>query len=380
MSKKKVIIIVSAVLILVITIRTIYLNIAYKSKEPKEQTKITQETANTEIVTQNEEIEKTEEIKEWKWQKDSPENHNINPIILQNLHNTYDTTQIFSSVIVKDGYIIDEYYKEGYNETSKFILNSASKSITSSLIGIAIDKGYIENENVPISKYFPEIQSSNSEYAKQITIWHLLTHTSGINISDTENWDEWRNSENWVQYIFDAPVTSKPGTVFNYSTTNTHLLCAILQKATGMTAYEFGKKYLFDPIGMESVQCEKDAQGISDGGNGFIMNIYDMLKFGQLYLKDGVWEEEQIISNQWVNASTTLQFKRLSGSANYGYQWWVRTFGTQNYAAYFAQGHAGQYIFVIPNLELVIAFTSNHTGSSSMYWQFVNQIVSAYQE
>ena len=128
---------------------------------------------------------------------------------------------------------------------------------------------------------------------------------------------------------------------------------------------------------MESVTCDTDPQGISDGGNGFHMSIYDMIRFGILYLNGGVWQGQQIVPAQWVEDSTSLQFERSTGSADYGYQWWVRTFGDEAYPAYFAQGHAGQYIFVVPALELVIAYTSNHTGSSSMYWQFVNDIVAA---
>ena len=157
------------------------------------------------------------------------------------------------------------------------------------------------------------------------------------------------------------------------------MLAAILQQATGKTAYEYGKEVLFDPLDMDSVQCSSDAQGISDGGNGFSMNIYDMAKFGQLYLNGGAWEGEQIVPAQWVTDSTSLQFDRSTGSADYGYQWWVRTFGEQQYPAYFAQGHGGQFIFVVPQLELVAVFTSNHTGSSSMYWQFVEDIVAACQ-
>ena len=83
------------------------------------------------------------------------------------------------------------------------------------------------------------------------------------------------------------------------------------------------------------------------------MNVYDMAKLGELYLNNGNWNGEQIISEQWINDSTTLQFDRSSGSADYGYQWWVRTFGENAYPAYFAQGHYGQYIFVVQDLNLV---------------------------
>ncbi|MCD7797765.1 MAG: hypothetical protein LUG95_09390 [Clostridiales bacterium] len=87
-----------------------------------------------------------------------------------------------------------------------------------------------------------------------------------------------------------------------------------------MTAYEFGKQYLFDPLSMDSVSCGSDAQGISDGGNGFSMSVYDMLKLGQFYLDGGMWLGEQIVSSSWVDASTSIQFERSTGTADYGYQ------------------------------------------------------------
>ncbi len=312
---------------------------------------------------------------EWEWQHDTPENHGVDTAMLESLHAGLDTFPILTSVIVRDGYIVDEYYKEGYDADSVFVLNSCSKSITSALVGIAIDEGYIAGTDVLISEYFPQILESGDENWQKITIWHLLTHTSGVDWSDTQYWDAWRGSENWVDFALSRPVTSEPGTVFNYSTQGSHLLSAIIQEATGMTAYEFAREHLFGPVGMDSAQCSADPQGISDGGNGFAMNVYDMAKFGYLYLHDGMWEGEQIVPAEWVEESTSLQFKRSTGSADYGYQWWVRTFGDQGYDAYFGQGHAGQYIFVVPELELVVAMTSDYTGSTGIYWDFMNSIV-----
>ena len=180
--------------------------------------------------------------------------------------------------------------------------------------------------------------------------------------------------------MLNRQASSRPGTVFNYFTGNTHLLSAIIQQATGKTTYEFGKEYLFEPLDIDSVECTTDPQGISDGGNGFAMNVYDMAKIGQLYLNNGVWNGEQIIPAEWIQESTTLQFDRSSGSADYGYQWWVRTFGNNNYPAYFEQGHYGQYIFVVPDLELVVVFTSHYEGSRSIYWQLMNNIVNACEK
>jgi len=320
-------------------------------------------------------------IGDFEWKYDTPENNNVDIAILEQFNNSISSTLITSTVVIKNGKIINEYYKEGYNQDSVYNINSCSKSITSTLVGIAIDKGYIENVDIPISNYFPEILDKNSEQWKQITIKDLLTNTSGIQAVD-DNWREWRASENWIDYILNNQVTSNPGTTFSYSTGNTHLLSAIIQKATGMKLDEFGKKYLFEPIGIKSVECREDEQGISDGGNGYSLNAHDMAKFAMLYLNNGVWEGEQIVSSNWINEATTLKFNRRSGTANYGYQWWVRTFGEQKYESYFAQGHGNQFIFVVPKINLIVTFTSNYNDNSksSMYWQYVNNIVNACEE
>lgn len=373
---KKVIIVVLIIIILIAILFFAFRNNTDVSSTNEIENMVTNtlsNEANTLVVNMSE--EQVEQA--WEWQHDTLENHNINASAINSVHNTIDSYPINAEVIVKDGVIVDEYYKDGYDQNSVFTLQSTSKSVTSALIGIAIDKGYIPSVNEPISTYFPQILDSSSEYKSQITIWNLLTHTTGLNASDTANWDEWLASDNWVDYVLERPATSRPGTVFSYFTGNTHLLSAILQQATGKTAYEFGKEYLFDPLDMDSVQCSTDPQGISDGGNGFAMNVYDMAKLGELYLNNGNWNGEQIISEQWVKDSTTLQFDRSSGSADYGYQWWVRTFGENAYPAYFAQGHYGQYIFVVPDLDLVVAITSHYEGSTSVYWQIMNNIVNA---
>lgn len=311
------------------------------------------------------------------WQFDAPENRGMDPAALPALHADLDSINVLACAIVKGDAIVDTYYKEGYDETSNFLLHSCSKSITSALVGIAIAQGYIDGVDVPITTYFPQLSEADPRW-QQVTIWHLLTHTSGVSSSD-DVWEAWRASDNWVDFVLSRPIVAQPGTQFSYTTGGTHLLSAILQQATGKTAYQYGKEVLFDPLGMDSVQCGTDPQGISDGGNGFSMNLYDMAKFGRLFLHGGVWEGEQILPAQWVTDSTTVQFDRSTGSADYGYQWWVRTFGSRQYPAYFAQGHGGQYIFVVPDLELIVAIASDYTGSSSFYWQFVSDVVAACQ-
>ncbi len=309
----------------------------------------------------------------FEWETDDPENCNLSSETINGLNDRFARTEITSSVIVKDGVIVNEYYKDGYDAESTFPIHSCSKSITSAILGIALDEGLIADPDEPITAYFPELSRSDSAWKKEITIRHLLTHTSGLR-STEDRWYEWRAASDWLEDVLDGPIYYKPGTVFDYSTGNTHLLSAIVQKAAGETLYEYGKARLFDRIGMESIRCGTDAQGISDGGNGFTLTARDMARFGLLYLNRGKWEGEQIISEEWINESTTTQFDN-SNRADYGYQWWVRSFG--GHPAYFAQGHGCQFIFVVPDLDLVVTFTSNYHDNSRAgdYWQYVTEIV-----
>ena len=380
MKLNKIKIIVPIIVLLLLVALILIALFVYNNKDTNEVVNENVSIEDTNIDENNTliaEVKEPEEDTTWEWRHDTLENHNINSSVIESVHQTLDQYPINAEVIVRNGVIVDEYYKEGYDENSVFTLQSTSKSVTSAIFGIAMDKDYIDSVNTPISTYFPQILNYGSEYKNQITVWNLLTHTTGLDVSDTANWNEWLASSNWVNYVLERPAVSRPGTTFNYFTGNTHLLSAIIEKTTGKTTYEFGKENLFDKLDMDSVECSTDPQGISDGGNGFAMNIYDMAKLGQLYLNEGVWEGEQVISKQWIEDSTTVQFDRQSGSADYGYQWWVRTFGNNNYHAYFAQGHYGQYIFVVPELELVVAITSHYEGSTSIYWQIMNNIVNA---
>lgn len=303
------------------------------------------------------------------WQHEPASEHGLSDTAIQRLHEQLEESQVVAAVIARHGVIIDEYYKPGYSAESLISLNSCSKNITGALVGIAVEQGKIPDVNVQAGDYIPELAGSG------INLWHLLTHTSGLTSTDSELWYSWRSSDNWLAYLLEQEMAAVPGRQFSYSTGNTHILSVIVERATGQGLGEFADENLFKPFGMSSARLDVDPQGVGDGGNGFSMNIYDMAKFGQLYLQNGEWNGRQIVPAEWVRDSTAVQYERSSGSADYGYQWWVRTFGTEHYPAYFAQGHGGQYIFVVPNLELVIAMASDNAGSSGIYWQMVNDVV-----
>lgn len=315
------------------------------------------------------------------WQFDDPKNQGVDGELLAELHGAIKDTQIYSIVTVKNGFIIDEYYKDGYDENSVFRLASCTKSFSGALVGIAIDKGLLEGVDMKLTEFFPQLELSDEEYKRDITIEHLLTHTSGL------YWSEWSGgpmfgqlvrSENWVDFVLGQPMASEPGAVFNYSTGGSHLLGAVIQEATGESAYEFARENLFKPLGMDSVTWSSDPQGITDGGNGISMSARDAAKFGRLYLDGGKWKDRQIISEEWVAQSTRSQSSGSAGTGEYGYSWWIKAFGgNRAYDTYYAMGHGGQYIFVVPELRLVTVITGRFQDTYTPQYYFSDYIIPA---
>ena len=331
------------------------------------------------------------------WQFDDPENHQMDPEVLKALHRALPGSGIHAVVTVKDGVIIDEYYEDGYAPDHLFGIHSASKSFTGALIGIAISEGAIGGVDDLVSDYLPQLLEQEDTRKRSLTLHHLLTQTSGLEWyewgSGYSNWAEFRSAVNWVDYILGRRLIHEPGTVFNYSTGNTHLLSAVLQAATGMTQEEYCRIHLFDPMGVSGdAHWRTDPQGIADGGNGAYLSPRDAAKFGQLFLDGGVWRGQQLVPASWVEESTSIQNPGPGGSTGaYGYQWWVRThttgeygtyvtpYPTASYDTYFAFGYAGQFIYVVPELELVTVITGSCPSSYTPRPYFTDYILNAYQ-
>lgn len=320
------------------------------------------------------------------WKFDAPENHNMDPQTFARMHEALSDSSVYAMVTAKDGVIIDEYYQDGYDENSVFALHSCSKSFTSALIGIAIEQGMIGSVDDPLSDYLPQVLDLPDTDKQKLTLRHLLTQTSGLEWYEWgggySNWEEFRSAPNWVEYILGRNLVSQPGAAFNYSTGNTHLLAAALEQAAGMSELAFGKANLFEPLGMDSVEWGTDPQGVSDGGNGISMTARDAARFGQLYLNGGLWNGAQLIPADWLEESTSAQNNGAGdGTGSYGYSWWIRPFGTGNYDTYYAFGAWGQYVLVVPELDLVTVIASS--GPQSSYASrpyFTDYVLAAYNE
>ena len=270
---------------------------------------------------------------------------------LTGFEKTLKKDKIDSVLVQRKDTLIFEYYRNNKMKEKKHKIYSVTKSILSALIGIAIDKGYIENVNTPITNYFPEFKDTGLQ---EITIKHLLTMTSGLHWPGNNGMI---SSKNWVNFILQQDIDNPPGKEIVYSCGSSQLLSAILQKATGLNAEAFAKKHLFTPLGITDYRWNNDAQGIAIGGFGLNMKTVDMLKIGTLYLNNGVWKSNQIVPHHWIEESTSPKFKS-NDIFSYAYHWWNLTSDNQ-VRIYFAYGREGQYIIVAPGYELVVVFTSS---------------------
>ena len=206
--------------------------------------------------------------------------------------------------------------------------------------------------------FFPDRAIANNGYFKhQITIRQLAGMASGlecVSANDEQTLAEMGSAPDWVQFTLDLPVTHRPGTHFEYCSPGMHLLSAILQETTGLTTAEFARINLFEPLGITDMLWEQDPQGYNDGWAGLYLHPRDVAKIGYLMLHQGQWDEKQIVSSKWVREATQLQSKTGRGD-NYGYGWWVPP--PTQFIEFAAEGRGGQYIRVLPELNLIVVTT-----------------------
>ena len=263
-----------------------------------------------------------------------------------------------SLLISVDGQLVEEHYYHGASEGRLANLKSASKSIISILVGIAIDVGHIAGISQPVADFFPGVFGGIDDPVKStITIEDLLTMRSGLETTSNRNYGRWVQSSNWVRHVLSRPLVDRPGGRMIYSTGSTHLLSAIITEAAGMSTLEFGRRHLAQPLGIALPAWLRDPQGVYFGGNEMQLTPRAMLRIGQLYLGCGMFEGRQIVSEEWVHASLQPRTRSRFSGREYGYGWWMRTLA--GHQAHYAWGYGGQFIFVIPDLQLVVAMTSS---------------------
>ena len=271
--------------------------------------------------------------------------------------------RLHSVLISQGGDIVYESYFNGHGPDELENVKSVSKSVLSALVGIAIDRGEISSVDATLDDYFhDELARSADSTVSQITVENLLTMQAGLKPTSSSNYGAWVASNNWITAVLDAPLEATPGREMLYSTGNTHLLSAILTRATGKTTLQFARDTLSEPLGFELASWPRDPQGVYFGGNDMEFTPRQLLALGELYLNEGRADGVQVIPERWIKASLAPHARSPQGDARYyGYGWWVCELA--GYTVPHAWGHGGQFIMLVPELDLVIVSTSSpHPG------------------
>jgi CubicO group peptidase (beta-lactamase class C family) len=256
--------------------------------------------------------------------------------------------------------LVEQYYN-GYSDTTPHELQSATKTYTAVLIGIAIDQGVIRDVDQPILELLPAYADLLTGEKAEITVSHLLTMTSGLAWTDFgagNSFDRIEAADDSVAFILGEPLVTSPGEAFYYNTGSSHLLSAILHHNAGMTTAEYADRHLFGPLGVEEVEWPALRDGVNRGGWGMYLLPRDFAKLGQLLLDEGMWQGERVVSQEFVDAATAPHVETEYGGS-YGYQMWIQTewFDADDIAA--ARGYGGQDCFVLEDLDLVATFTGD---------------------
>jgi CubicO group peptidase (beta-lactamase class C family) len=283
---------------------------------------------------------------------------------IDNLYFSADSSKFINAmVIIKDDKLIAEKYFNGFAQIDGHIVRSITKSFTSALVGIAIKNGYLLDINERMIKYFPEYSTLDLDpKINEITIKHLLTMHAGFDTDRNIFFDVF-NSNNWIKTTLELPLLFNPGSRFRYNTFASHLLAGILTKATKMDLKRFAENYLLNQLQISLRDWKNDPQGIRFGGSDMYFSPRDLARFGQLYLKHGSVDGNEIILSSWID-QTLFDYTNFEDSSwgvlqdiGYGFLWWLGKI--QGFKVFLALGHGGQYILCIPQLNMIVVTVSN---------------------
>ena len=308
------------------------------------------------------------------WKVSTPAEQGLDPMLVAELYfNAAELETLYGLLVIKNGYLIAEGY---FNEGSIDQLSgrqSATKSFTSALVGIALDQGCLSSVDQKMMDFFPELSDQITDPRKeQITIRDLLQMRAGYPDEErtppyfeimffSDNW-------HWVPHIVDFPLTRNPGTKFQYSNLTSHILGVIVARVCDTDLMSYAQTNLFSPIDAEVGDWSADADGYNFGMSEIYVTARDMAKFGLLYLNDGEYEGKQVLSADWVRESLQRYSEVCWGGwmscrygyfrdLGYGYQWWSARVGEHHFN--YASGHGGNYIVLLHELDMIIVTTAD---------------------
>jgi len=304
--------------------------------------------------------------------------------------------KISSVLIARNGKLVFEKYFNGAQETDLRDTRSATKTITSILIGIAIDRKIIPGVDSRVMSYFPDKRPfKNPDPRKEkITIEDFLTMSS---ILECDDWNQYSRGneermypiEDYIKFTLDLPVRGTPpwatkpedlpyGRSFSYCTAGAVTLGGVLKRGAKMPVADFAAKFLFNPLGIKKLEWQKTPTGLAMTGGGLHLKSRDLLKIAQLFLNNGTWNGKRIISESWIRQSTKPH-AQIDDETEYGYLWWIKSFGkgAKKYSAYYMAGNGGNKVLVFPGLNMCVVITSTNYNTRGMHEQ-TDRLLSEY--
>jgi len=322
----------------------------------------------------------------YEWAVSTPEEQGLDSAIVDKaLRKGRQLPYLNALLVVKNGFLVAERYYGDARATDANTVMSVSKSFLSAVAGIAVRRGYL-SLGQRMMDFFPEYATPGLDSRKyDITIRHLLTMTSALPYDDhADHWNQWIPSDDWVGFCLGQPLDGNPGEIWHYSTCSTHIMSAVLTRATGMSTQQFAEQYLFGPLGITIGGWRQDPQGYYRGGWDMYFTPRDMARFGYLFLEKGRLDGRRIIAKKWVKKSTRAYVHGGKWGPmdewGYGYWWWTGK-GTEIYRMYFALGYGGQFIINIPKLDMVIvaAADANYAwGPAGAHVRAIRNLIGRY--
>ncbi|MGR8925883.1 serine hydrolase domain-containing protein [Rhizobium leguminosarum] len=268
-------------------------------------------------------------------------------------------------IVARDGRVLGERGFHGHSPSESTNIKSASKSIISALVGIAIDKGLLKGPDQKIAPILKaDLPVTPDPRINDITIGNLLSMQAGLDRMSGPNYGRWVSSRNWVRFALSQPFINQPGGEMLYSTASTHLLSAILTKVGGQSTLALAHEWLGPVEGFRIRAWERDPQGIYLGGNQMAMSARSLLAFGELYRNGGKTADgRQIVPADWISQSWQQRTNSRFSGDEYGYGWFTRQIGGEE--VHFAWGYGGQMLYIVPSLDLTVVMTSEESGPSA---------------
>ena len=334
------------------------------------------------------------------WTVAAPEQQGLDPALICGIGPRLEALKeanAHSVVITRDGRLVYEHYFAGnderlgmslgevnFNAGTKHDIRSISKSVTSLLVGIALDRRLITDLDAPVFSFFPEYGDLRTPEKDRMTLHHLLTMSSGLAWDETSvaftnpsnTYSQMEIAPRSDRFVLAQPLAAPPGTVFNYNSGGAELLGLILRKVSGKRLREFAKETLFDPLGIEDWEWEGSSGFNPAAASGLRLRPRDLAKIGQLVLERGRWQGRQIVSSSWIEDSTTprlsgsdtaMMFYRPEGISSYGYLWWLGRSPPEHPERDMIAGggYGGQRVFILPSLGAVVVTTAGVYGDKA---------------